>query len=64
MMTPKTLSVLERCVEDGVELGYNRAHKHTNTPPEDIIKQEIVNAVLTEIHEWFDFPEPPPTQRN
>ena len=54
-MKVKTYSVIDRAVVDGVNYGWNRAHKHTNSPSEDEIKQQIMMAVMQEICEWFDF---------
>lgn len=47
--------VLCRAVEEGIAYGWNRAHKHTGTPGEELIKGEIEKAVITEICETFDF---------
>ena len=35
--------VMTECVENGVNRGYNRAFKHTETPSEDAIKESIYN---------------------
>jgi hypothetical protein len=43
--------VLARAVEEGVAYGWNRAHKHTDTPSAEAIKEEIENAVMNEISE-------------
>lgn len=43
--------ILSRAVESGVGYGYRRAHKHTNRPTEDVITQEIYNAVMNELFE-------------
>ena len=58
-MKPKVLKLIEQCIEIGVEVGLHRAHKHTSTPSQDDIARAIEDAVLHEIHEWFDFEEPP-----
>lgn len=52
-LTPKvnTLKVLERCIEDGTDIGYRRAHKHNSAPSESELKLAIVNSILVEIHE-------------
>ena len=42
---------------DGIQLGHNRAYKHTDSPKRHVINEAIFNAVLAEIHEWFDFNE-------
>lgn len=49
--------LLQRCVEMGVSLGYNRAFKYADEPSEDIIKENIVDAVMNEISNWFIFEE-------
>lgn len=36
-------------------LGYNRAHKHLENPSEELIKQQIYDAVMNEICEYFMF---------
>jgi hypothetical protein len=57
-MTPKFTQLLETCILDGVILGHKRAYKYNDAPSESDINQSIVNEVLNEIHEWFDFDEP------
>ena len=47
--------VLSRSVEEGVAYGWRRAHKHTESPDEEAIRDHIVTAVLNEICEYFDF---------
>ena len=54
-MTVRAYPVLWRAVEEGVQYGWRRAHKHTNTPDENYIEQQIVDAVLQEICEYFHF---------
>ena len=56
-MTPKFTQLLEQCITDGVVLGHKRAYKYNDAPSESDINQSIVNEVLNEIHEWFDFDE-------
>jgi len=38
-------------------LGWNRAHKHHESPDPESIRNAIEIAVLNEICEWFDFDE-------
>lgn len=57
MMKPKTYNLLDRCIEDGIDYGYTRAHKHNDTPDPIWIKEQIHQAVMNEISEWFDFEE-------
>ena len=56
-MKPKADMVLGMCVENGVQLGWNRAHKHDDSPPEQVIRDKIAEAVMNEVYEWFDFGE-------
>jgi hypothetical protein len=57
-MIPKIYPLLERCIEDGLSRGWTRAHKHTETPSEQLILDEQMNAITLEIFEWFEFKEP------
>ena len=63
-MTPKFTKLLEKCILDGVIFGHKRAYKHDSTPSETDINGSIVNEVLTEIHEWFDFDEAKLKEKN
>ncbi len=56
-MQPKTHQLIEFAIENGLKLGYRRAHKHDNTPSEDYILNQQLEAIMLEIHNWFDFPE-------
>lgn len=55
MMVPKTYDLLDRCIEDGIQLGWQRAHKHTDTPDPIWIREQIHQAVMFEIYQWFEF---------
>ena len=56
-MKAKEYNLITECVETGVMLGWNRAHKHDATPDPEAIRNAIEQAVLNEICEWFDFEE-------
>jgi hypothetical protein len=56
-MKPKLRNVLELAIKNGIDYGWNRAHKHTDTPNENSIKQEIEEAIWHEVYEWFDMGE-------
>ena len=56
-MKPKLIPVLEDCVEVGLKLGYNRAHKHNTEPTEEQIFERQFSAIMDEIYERFDFEE-------
>jgi hypothetical protein len=47
--------VLCRAVEEGVAYGWQRAHKHIDTPDAETIEEQIVTAVLNEVCQYFDF---------
>jgi predicted Zn-dependent protease with MMP-like domain len=42
-------------VEEGAAYGWRRAHKHTDTPGEEAIVDQIVQGILNEVCEYFDF---------
>ena len=48
-------NVLLLAVENGVQFGYARAHKHVETPTPDALQTTITDAVMNEICEWFTF---------
>jgi hypothetical protein len=56
-MQVKEYTVLTDCVERGVAFGMSRAYKHTDTPTPEYINSQIVDAVLVEISEYFNFKE-------
>ena len=54
-MKPKFRNVLELAIEEGVRLGYNRAHKHIESPQPDSIVEHITENIMLCLDEWFDF---------
>ena len=54
-MKPNTYRLIEQCVETGIELGFNRAHKHNDSPTREQLLEQIHRAVMTEVCEWFEF---------
>jgi hypothetical protein len=54
-MKAREYNLIAQCVENGVMLGWNRAHKHDENPDSETICNAIEVAVLSEICEWFDF---------
>ena len=54
-MRAKTRVILEQCIEDGIECGFTRAHKHTDNPSPETIALAIEHAIWLEIDERFDF---------
>ena len=49
--------LIEKCVEDGIQFGLNRAFKYNDAPTDEEIVNEIVSAVMQELCEWFEFDE-------
>jgi hypothetical protein len=49
--------VLSRAIEEGVSYGWQRAHKHTETPDPQLIKETIEQAIENSICEVFTFDE-------
>jgi hypothetical protein len=54
-MRVKEYRVLEECIERGIEFGWRRAHKHTDTPDPATIQCDIHHAVMNEMSDFFDF---------
>ena len=57
-MTPNMHKILEHCVDTGLELGWRRAHKHTDAPSAELIKNSIEQAIWDELYEWVVFDDP------
>jgi hypothetical protein len=54
-MKVRAYVVLRRAIEEGVDYGWRRAHKHTETPDPETIKDQIVTGILNEVCEYFEF---------
>jgi hypothetical protein len=54
-MKPKIREILDRCIAEGIEAGYHRAHKHTDTPSDTAICADIERAIWLEIDTYFEF---------
>ena len=57
-MKANTYRVLSNAVEKGIDGGYYRAHRYTDTPDKDQLKADIYHYVMMEICEYFNFDEP------
>jgi len=51
----KSYEVLARAVEEGIQMGWNRAHKHTNTPDTDHVMESVYNEIMNSVCEVFNF---------
>jgi hypothetical protein len=56
-MKPRMRRILEDVIEHGVNRGWHRAHKHNESPTENVIKDEIADGVMSELYEYFTFEE-------
>jgi hypothetical protein len=52
--------ILTRCIEDGISMGWQRAHKHTDTPEPHQIVDAISLAIDQELNDVFDFSDENP----
>ena len=50
--------VLEHVLDVGIELGWRRAHKHTDTPSAELLKNSIEQAIWDELYEWVVCDDP------
>jgi hypothetical protein len=54
-MRIKIYQLIEQIVQTGTEAGYDRAHKHTDTPNESTIRQCIEQYIMQGFDEYFEF---------
>jgi len=55
VMKIKMYPLIERIVEEGIDAGWNRAHKHTDNPIEETVKSCIEEYIMNGFDEYFDF---------
>jgi len=56
-MRPKFRIILEQCIDEGVCAGYWRSRKHVENPSPEAIIENISEAVMGQMYQYFDFPE-------
>ena len=54
-MRIKIYKLIEQIVEQGTDAGYQRAHKHTNAPDEETIKNCIEQCIMNGFDDYFEF---------
>ncbi|MFZ5786066.1 MAG: hypothetical protein ACOY3Y_06460 [Acidobacteriota bacterium] len=59
-MRVRAYGVLRRAIEEGLEYGWRRAHKHADKPDEASLKDEVLQGIMNEVCEVFDFDDPAP----
>jgi hypothetical protein len=57
-MRVRAYDVFHRAVEEGISAGWRRAHKHSDSPGEDTIKDQILTEVVNAVSEYFAFDQP------
>ena len=56
-MKAKTRRLIEDAIERGIQRGYYRAFKHSDSPTQDSIFADISDCIMLEIDEYFTFEE-------
>ena len=55
-MKPKTYNILERAIEEGVEVAWkNRVFKYEDNPSDERVVEIITNSIMLAIDEVFTF---------
>lgn len=54
-MKIKMYKLMEQLVQSGIDAGFARAHKHTETPREETIKSCIEADTMALLNEYFTF---------
>jgi len=54
-MKANTYEIISDCISAGILTGYRRAHKHTDTPTEELLTSSIESAIMHEISRYFIF---------
>lgn len=54
-MKPKTRVILEMALDEGIRVGYRRAHKHNDNPDESWVIETIQNEIMNCIDMYFNF---------
>ena len=55
-MKPKTYRILERAIEEGVEVAWkNRVFKYEDNPSDERVVEIITNSIMLAIDEVFTF---------
>jgi hypothetical protein len=54
-MKPNIRALLEQCIGQGTQVGYQFAHKHTVDPTPEHLRSCIERAIWVEIDEFFTF---------
>jgi hypothetical protein len=47
--------IIELAIENGIESGWNKAHKYSDNPENEEIKGRIRDEIINELCEWINF---------
>lgn len=50
--------VIERCVREGVEAGFRKAHHRPAPPSQAELMEDVSASVMEEFQQWFVFDKP------
>jgi len=53
----KKYNIISRAIEEGLECGWNRAHKHEECPPKGQIVEHLMTNIMHALDEVIDFDE-------
>jgi hypothetical protein len=51
----KTYDIIQKAVEEGLEFGWNRAHKHEDLPSKEVIMSYLIKDIMNSLDEIIDF---------
>jgi len=54
-MKPRIRTILSHAIERGIEYGWNRAHKNTDSPAPERIRESIETEIWNEVDEIMEF---------
>ncbi len=54
-MVYKIYSIIQKAVEEGAEYGWNRAHKNEDSPPKEVILDNLIHDIMLSLDEVIDF---------
>ena len=54
-MKPNWYNLISRALEEGADCGWQQAHKHTDTPEPDTVREAIVDAQMAKLDEIIIF---------
>lgn len=54
-MVLKSYDIIQKAVEEGIEYGWNRAHKNGDMPSKEILIENLINNVMLSLDEVINF---------